>query len=261
MAKGYKSGVSSLPAGLKIVGNPRPSRPKEGTVWCNTDVEPTGFYLSATQPENLVQGNIWIKISDSSTNKIGTALGKDFITIQLDSVSQYVNGAWVSVEAMSFQNGVWVEWCTYLIKKGVVGDIGFDGVLRSSHPPILTPKTGLLNITSTDSYSTGAATPQKIDVTKLSVLYAKIVVNTVYTGISYDKLKGASIALLSSLNNSTESNLADAIIAQALTNQIGEQTLELKLDGIDGSYYIGFVIPDGGTKGHTDVDIIDIWWI
>ena len=77
MAKGYKSEVSSLPAGLKIVGNPRPSFPKEGIVWVNTDVEPTGYYLSATQPENMAQGNIWVKISDSSSITIGSPIGKD----------------------------------------------------------------------------------------------------------------------------------------------------------------------------------------
>lgn len=111
MAKGFKSGGGgSLPAGLKIVGNPRPSNPKEGIVWANTDVEITGCHLSATSQENPTQGMLWIKISDAYSTKVGTPLGNDYITIMLNSVSQYIGGEWVDVEAKSFQNGVWVDW-------------------------------------------------------------------------------------------------------------------------------------------------------
>lgn len=115
--EGFGGGGGAF-AGLKIVGNPRPSNPKEGTVWCNTDVEITGHHLSATATENPTQGMLWIMISDSSTVEIGTPLGTDYITIMLDSVSQYVGGAWVSVEAQSFQGGVWVDWIQYLYNKG-----------------------------------------------------------------------------------------------------------------------------------------------
>lgn len=95
---------------FQVVGNPKPKNPVEGTVWVNTDVDITGYFLSAEQPENLSEGNLWIKISDSSSIKVGTPLGKDYITIMLDSVSQYVGGKWVSVEAKSYQGGVWVNW-------------------------------------------------------------------------------------------------------------------------------------------------------
>ena len=104
---------------FKVVGGlARPTNPAEGLVWAKTDVEPTGYHLSATAPENPTHGMLWIKISDSSNVEIGTPLGKDYITINLNSVSQYVNGAWVDVEAMSFQNGVWVNFLYYAFASG-----------------------------------------------------------------------------------------------------------------------------------------------
>ena len=84
--------------GLKVVGGlTRPANPSEGIVWAKTDVDPIGYHLSATAPENPTAGMLWIKISDSSSIKVGTSLGKDYITIMLNSVSQYVGGAWKSV--------------------------------------------------------------------------------------------------------------------------------------------------------------------
>ena len=112
-------GGGEVAIGLKVVGGlARPANPSEGLVWAKTDVEPTGYHLSSTAPENPTAGMLWIKISDSANVEIGTALGKDYITIMLDSVSQYVNGAWKSVESMSFQNGVWNGFILYLYNKG-----------------------------------------------------------------------------------------------------------------------------------------------
>ena len=104
------SGGSGGGLSFQVIGNPKPKNPVEGVVWVNTDIDITGYFLSAEQPENLTEGNLWIKISDSSNVEIGTPLGKDYITIMLDSVSQYVDGNWVSAEAKSFQNGVWVDF-------------------------------------------------------------------------------------------------------------------------------------------------------
>ena len=234
MAKGFKSGVSSLPAGLKIVGNPRPSFPKEGNVWVNTDTEITGYVLSATQPENPTAGMLWIKISDSSSIKVGTPLGKDYITIMLNNVSQYVDGAWVSVEAMSFQNGVWVDWITYIIKNGVISSKFELVTIRTVNPFALEQHDDYLRMYDTDGGSNGYGISKGVDVTDISkiILVCKIInPGDVSNG-------GCGVGLAKTVNANLDYNASIAnIVASEMRTVAGSYVLELKVESYSGVYY------------------------
>ena len=249
MAKGYKSGVSSLPAGLKIVGNPRPSFPKEGIVWVNTDVEPTGHHLSATAPGNPIPGMLWIKISDSSNVEIGTALGKDYITIMLNSVSQYVDGAWVSVEAMSFQGGVWVEWfpqgalywCGDERTELTGGWKAIKGTNSSGYATVQKNKQSITAIYDKGSgtfYSeSGIATTQKVNITGKT----KICVNL--TDVS---ATGVYVGLTSVADNFGSGTL----IGYTAAKTTGESFH--KIEGQSGYYYIALICAAGNSRFTAD---------
>ena len=241
MAKGFKSGVSSLPAGLKIVGNPRPSSPKENTVWCNTDVEITGYYLSATQPENLVQGNIWIKISDSSKVEIGTPLGNDYITIKLDSVSQYVNGAWVDVEAMSYQDGKWVAWVSYLYKPGmtdVLTPIAWAAVSgQIGVAPVVTYKEDCVEIKLTGGGgSNGVAYFDKQDLSQFSRVHVSLNIEPTFTDSGIESgISGNCFNIWEAVGTGYYEKKYVArhpLVA-------GQNDFDIPLDSVDGEYYMG----------------------
>ena len=248
MAKGYKSGVSNLPAGLKIVGNPRPSFPKEGIVWVNTDVEITGYYLSATQPENLVQGNVWVKISDSFSNEIGTSFGNDYITIILDSVMQYVNGALVYKEAKSWKGGKWADWWN-----GTLYEPGntYDHI---------TGGWGLLG--QFDSYIDGTFS---INADSLSVTAS----GTNGKGCNFTHYKKVDLTYYSLLSFEASTNVAgraNVVIADAINHYITILNLDttsrkkytIDLSNIKGEHYIAIGVWFSETASGRRIDVYNI---
>lgn len=251
MAKGYKSGVSSLPAGLKIVGNPRPSFPKEGNVWVNTDTEITGHVLSATQPENPTAGMLWIKISDSSSIKVGTPLGKDYITIMLISVSQYVGGAWQSVEAQSFQNGVWSERIVLLIRDGkyysedITGGFVAEGKKYSSSATNRVPTVKVMEGYVSIGYDAQAnasgivRTSNKVDLTgrrTINLFCDGYNPHPEDTGTKY-----IGLFVWSAFGTLYTDN---AVAYSAIPNE-NQKNVTLDVSSLTGSYYIGFGIHTG----------------
>ena len=109
MAKGFKAGAGGGTAlNFKVVGNPQPASPKENTIWLNADVPIGAWYFSATQPENLNEGDVWFPIGTSSPVEFN-ALKKNGIQVYPLSAKQYVGGALVDVDTQIYQSGEWGE--------------------------------------------------------------------------------------------------------------------------------------------------------
>lgn len=116
---GKGGGGSTGGSELTIVGaTTRPAKPTQNTIWVDTDVEITDYVLSATEPENHVDGMVWITIGNSGITKVASPIGGDWITVCPLSAKQYVNGTWVLVDAMLYQYGEWLSVSTYLYHKG-----------------------------------------------------------------------------------------------------------------------------------------------
>ena len=114
---GNLGGGSGGGLNFKVVGNPQPANPKENTIWLNTDVDITGKYFQAEQPEEMVGGEVWISTGTASRVAFN-ALKKSTIMVYPLSAKQYVSGAWVDVTAMSYQGGEWVDWILLLYDSG-----------------------------------------------------------------------------------------------------------------------------------------------
>ena len=102
---------------FKIVGNPKPTNPKLNTIWLDTDVPIASYFFGPTEPENPKKGTVWI-ITGASSPVAFYALKKNGIMVFPLSAKQYVVDTWTSVTAMSYQNGFWENWLTYLYKPG-----------------------------------------------------------------------------------------------------------------------------------------------
>lgn len=114
MAKGFKhGGGGSNPLNFKVVGNPQPRNPGGNTLWIDTDTPITGWIFSLTEPAQPQEGMVWILTGKSSVAQFN-ALKKNALQVYPISAKQYIGGAWVDVEAKSFQNGVWVDWVTII---------------------------------------------------------------------------------------------------------------------------------------------------
>lgn len=111
MGTGRKKGPGGggNPLNYTVVGNPQPANPKVNTIWVNTDVKITRHYFAAEQHENMAEGELWFKTSDTSPGAFN-ALKENNITVYPIKAMQMVSGALVDVKAKSWQNGAWVEW-------------------------------------------------------------------------------------------------------------------------------------------------------
>lgn len=83
--------------------------PKENTIGIITTTQITSWIFSATEPETPANGIVWIYTGMGSPIEFN-ALKKNGVQVYPISAKQYVNGAWVDVTAMSYQNGEWTEW-------------------------------------------------------------------------------------------------------------------------------------------------------
>ena len=101
---------------FKVIPNPMPRTAKENTIWVDTD-KINNYYFLATQPENMVDYDVWFTVGTSSTVAF-SATKKNPIMVYPLSAKQYVSGAWVDKTAMSYQNGEWVTWATVLYDNG-----------------------------------------------------------------------------------------------------------------------------------------------
>lgn len=96
------------PLNFKVVPNPQPDTAKENTIWVDTD-RINNYYFSATQPENMVNYDVWFHVGTSSSVEFN-ALKKNGIQVYPISAKQYIGGAWVDKTVKSYHNGAWVNW-------------------------------------------------------------------------------------------------------------------------------------------------------
>lgn len=108
---------------FKVVPNPQPSVAKENTIWVDTD-RINNYYFSATQPEGMVDYDVWFPVGTSSPVEFN-ALKKNGIQVYPMAAKQYVSGVCRDVVAKIYQGWEWVDWATYLFKAGEGAKIEF----------------------------------------------------------------------------------------------------------------------------------------
>lgn len=106
-----------------VGGTVAPESPVENTIWVNTDVAISSWVFSANQPTSPVEGMVWLRASISSSAPINI-LKENSIYVYPDSCKQYLSGEWVNMDAMTYQNGEWLQWYIYLLKDGALTDLG-----------------------------------------------------------------------------------------------------------------------------------------
>ena len=119
-----------------VGGTTQPTNPKENTIWVNTSTEITRWYFSATQPENMAEGEVWLLIGDSSDVEFNV-LKVNGIQIYPLEAKQMVSGALMDVEEKIYQNEEWKELLVidYIIQDGNnIVDVHKSGTFREFTP-------------------------------------------------------------------------------------------------------------------------------
>lgn len=96
-------------------GTTRPAKATQNTIWIDTDVEITSYVLSFKEPETPSEGMAWIKIGNKGIIQANAPVGDNWITVYPITAKQYVSGAWVYKDVLSYQNGQWENWIENIV--------------------------------------------------------------------------------------------------------------------------------------------------
>ena len=180
---GMVSAISAISTGVElnfeVVGNPQPANPKENTIWLNTDVDITGQYLQAEQPEGMAEGEVWISTGTASQFAFNALKKGGTVMVYPISAKQMQGGTLVDVTAKSWQDGEWVEWFkgVYLLNGTDYCDNVTGGwtsaVYNDQNDVTITNGDGFVKITiSADNYAQGYfTTKDKISFSGYKTLY------------------------------------------------------------------------------------------
>ena len=259
--EGFGSGGGAS-LNFKVVGNPQPTNPKENTIWVNTDVEIPNWYFSATQPENMQPGEVWISTGTSSTVAFNALKKGGTVMVYPISAKQMgQDGVLVDVTAKSWQNGAWVDWIPTgaLYYKGnecepATGGWGSraTGQAGGGWTPFA-PSMDIIGGKMTISFKdTGAfnvcgviETKKEIDVTN----YSHIVFD-----ISDLVVAGTGATMTCVAVYKTGSNPYDTYAAK-VPIVVGDDATKIDVSGLEGGYAVGiFVWQNYGTTTKIVVD-------
>lgn len=244
----YGGGGGDASLGFSVVAQEtQPTSPTENMIWVETSAEMTGWVLSAAAPESPVEGTVWISTGTSSLvsfNALGG--GENTLMVYPLNVSQYNNGAWASVSAMSYINGEWVVWWNGIlfdngdqyeaITGGWEQNAGF--IYSSSNQSMGTVTIGnTLKCVCSSGKTSYAVTKNKIDVTDYSTLNVTV---------TSKGRKEYELALMAEPGNVQNNNVAYI----PLSNY--ENSMDIST--ISGSYYV--VV---GSAGDGTVEATKVW--
>ena len=259
MAKGFKAGAGGGDSSKLIIvgGANRPANVSQNTIWIDTDVEITSYVLSATEPENPVDGMVWIIIGNSGVTKLTSPVGKEWVTIYPLSANQYVGGAWADVEAKSYQFGAWVNWHTYLYEVGnVFKELtgGYTSFLDQGGGYARVDADGMhFQTIKTGSYyypSSGLSTGNKIDFTKHKTITVKGTLTRNGTGSSF------WVGLFPNSGNNMGSP-----VARSYYENNGDFVFYVDIQNVAGSYYlkVGTMVNQDQGGGTPEATVTKIW--
>lgn len=201
---------------------------KENTIGIVTDTAITGWVMSAEQPVG-VEGMVWILLGTSSTAAFN-ADKKNVLNVYPLLASQYVGGEWITVPAVSYLDGAWVEWLMYLYKEGdecttVTGgweEAYASGDFYNKKGKFVKNDTNITITASATQSVIFAKTVNKIDVSDMKTLTIKAseITNTAQFG----------------LHTGSDWNTISGFASSANINEVG--TTSLDVSNVTGEYYV-----------------------
>lgn len=138
----------------------------------------------------------------------------------------------------------------WIVKNGVLTDIGLTKLLVSGRNVTHTQETGYVAIANAQSLVAGIATGQTLDLTAARKIVADIDVTTVGASKDYTQYDGINLVTSKAISAkdvaTSIKNMTAYLDADHIANTTGRKTLELDVSSLTGSHYVGFAI---GTKG------------
>lgn len=243
---------------FKVVGGTtQPASPTENMIWVNTDTDISSYTFSAAEPGDPEEGMVWVQTGTASDVSFN-ALKKNVITIYPISCKQYIDGAWVNVEAYIYQEGEWVQFSStmtivYLYNRGDTCDDLTGGYVAAGLKPAATSASAaaptvvynddsmVITGSNTGTYNGGyVKTVNKIDLTD-------------FTRLVFEGSRTGNGTAVMQVWTQIGSYINEYSVAQA-TIPVDATSSEIDISGLTGEHYIGFMT----TKNDDGQAIIEV---
>ena len=250
---GFVSAIGAIQTGYElnftvVGGTTAPANPTENTIWVNTDQAITSWVFSHNQPESPSDGMVWIVNGVSGVNEFD-AVSDVSLRVQVESVKQYIGGAWAVKTTKVYQNGVWNEIILNLYKSGneYVGTTG--GWSNTNNANKYNTYLFIREAVSDDYVYSNMHTNNKIDLTPYTVLNVRM--KTAKTSSHSYKTQ---IAVSSSASTCTGGNQSGVVTRTQPNNNTSEFVATLNIENVSGEYYITL---GGGYQNH--LYVYEVW--
>ena len=149
----------------------------------------------------------------------------------------------------------WLSYARYIVKDGVLTDIGLSKPMISGRSTTVTQKDGYVYVKnpSTNNTVTGILSGVKIDTTHATRIVASLEIASAGTSGTQSKFDGTGLVLTKSFNYSSLDNAAAGIEHEAISSETGIMTLTIDASSITGEWYVGFAM--GGTSKFNIYDL------
>lgn len=236
---------------FKVVpGLTQPGTAVENTIWVKTE-KIGAWYFSATQPEGLQEWDVWFQTGTESATEFN-ALKKNALQVYPLSTKQMVGGVLADIDAMSYQNGEWVDWIKYLFNYGnqsyewQTRAWAYNSAGTGKLPTVSANADGSisLSLTASSGQYLGGAYELVEDIDLSSIKTLELVGE--YSG-TFSGAGDCNLYLLA-INRST-AYWGGAAASQAIAYTSTEFPITLDVSGLNGTYDIALTMYSGGKAG------------
>lgn len=234
------------PLNFKVVPNPQPDTAKENTIWVDTD-RINNYYFSATQPEGMVDYDVWFPVGTSSTVEFN-ALKKGGIQVYPLSAQQMVSGVLKDVTAKSYQGGVWKEWIEVI-------DFDLTNWTKKNPYPSRSYTQGTYDLSSKTLKGSITKDYQHVVLVKNEKMnfQSANTLNMIYSLSKNMSSNGAIFVKLSSSFSDPADNTC--VVNQQITEQATNKEISIDVSSVNSSYYLWIGLVAWGNAGTVNFEI------
>ena len=139
----------------------------------------------------------------------------------------------------------------WIVRKGVLTDVGLSNLLISGRTLTPTQETAYLQIRNTlSNLAAGILSGKKLDLTNAGKVTADMEVVTTGANSSAAKFSGIGLVLTQAASYSSLSNASAGIVHEDISKATGSLSLTIDAAEITGQWYVGFAM---GASGHIQV--------
>ena len=234
------------PLNFKVVPNPQPDTANEITIWEDTD-RINNYYFSATQPEGMVDYDVWFPVGTSSTVEFN-ALKKGGIQVYPLSAQQMVSGVLKDVTAKSYQGGVWKEWIEVI-------DFDLTNWTKKNPYPSRSYTKGTYDLSSKTLKGSITKDYQHVVLVKNEKMnfQSANTLNMIYSLSKNMSSNGAIFVKLSSSFSDPADNTC--VVNQRITEQATNKEISIDVSSVNSSYYLWIGLVAWGNAGTVNFEI------